>query len=42
VGEHHLLREALLLQRRADEARVLDGGGDLRRDRGDELEVARR
>ena len=40
VRERHLVREALLLHRRAHELRVLDRGGDLRRDRGDELEIA--
>ena len=40
VRELHLLREPLLLDRRAHEPRVLDRGADLRRDRGDELLVA--
>src|SRR6185503_9824540 len=42
VRHLHLVRETLLLDRRAHESRVLDGGADLRGNRGDELLVAGR
>jgi hypothetical protein len=41
VREAHLVHEALLVDRRPNEARVLDRRADLRRDRLDELLVAR-
>src|SRR5690349_23885090 len=42
VGEAHLVHESLLVNRRADESRVLNGGPDLRGDCLDELLIARR
>ena len=40
VRELHLVREPLLLDRRADEPRVLNRRADLRRDRGHQLLIA--